>query len=102
MPPSKARPKCGILSRSGEELYRELISPYQRPGQPAPPMLATHFHDLARLRLELEAWEHIRDAQIEERWRQSAISAYGLYLDETSLPRSARVSRLAPGAGTGP
>jgi len=36
-------------------------------------MLAMHFQDLARLRLELEAWERIRDAQIEERWRQGQI-----------------------------
>lgn len=55
---------------TAEDLYRELISPYERSGHPAPPMLAMHFHDLARLRLELEAWEHIRDAQIDERWRQ--------------------------------
>ncbi len=58
---------------AAEELYRELVAPYERPGRPVPPMLAMHFHDLARLRLELEAWERIRDAQIEERWRQGQI-----------------------------
>jgi len=56
-----------------ESLYRELTRPYERPGEPVPPMLAMHFHDLARLRLELEAWERIRDSQLEERWRQGNI-----------------------------
>jgi hypothetical protein len=63
----------GQPAGAAEELYRELIRPYERAGEPAPPMLAMHFHDLARLRLELEAWERIRDAQIEERWRQGQI-----------------------------
>ncbi|HEY6292509.1 MAG TPA: hypothetical protein VI455_13255 [Terriglobia bacterium] len=52
---------------SAEVLYRELIAPYE----PAPPLLAMHFQDLARLRLELEAWERIRDAQLEDRWQQN-------------------------------
>lgn len=56
-----------------ERIYRELIAPYERPGRPAPAMLALHFHDLARLRLELEAWERIRDAELAERWRQGNI-----------------------------
>lgn len=54
---------------TAEDLYRELTRPYQ----PLPPMLAMHFHDLARLHLELEAWERIRDSQLEERWRQGDI-----------------------------
>ncbi|HEV2425404.1 MAG TPA: hypothetical protein VGZ29_11310, partial [Terriglobia bacterium] len=37
-------------------LYQELIAPYE----PAPALLAMHFRDLARLQLELEAWEGIR------------------------------------------
>lgn len=58
---------------AAEELYQELVAPYERSGEPVPAMLAMHFQDLARLRLELQAWERIRDAQIEERWRQSDI-----------------------------
>lgn len=54
---------------AAEKLYREITRVYE----PVPPLLAMHFHDLARLHLELEAWERIRDAQIEERWRQSDI-----------------------------
>ncbi|HEV2423379.1 MAG TPA: hypothetical protein VGZ29_00980 [Terriglobia bacterium] len=54
---------------AAEDLYRELTRPYE----PVPAMLAMHFHDLARLRLELEAWERIRDSQLEERWRQGGI-----------------------------
>ncbi|HEY6292319.1 MAG TPA: hypothetical protein VI455_12280 [Terriglobia bacterium] len=33
-------------------------------------MLALHFQDLARLCLELQAWERIRDARLEHRWQQ--------------------------------
>jgi hypothetical protein len=54
---------------SAEKLYRELIEPYE----PAPALLARHFQDLARLYLELEAWERVRDAQMEDRWQQSDI-----------------------------
>ena len=56
-----------------ERLYEELVRPYQRPDRPVPAMLALHLHDLARLRLELEAWERIRDAEMEEQWRQGKI-----------------------------
>jgi hypothetical protein len=54
---------------AAEKLYREIIRPYE----PVPPLLAMHFHDLARLHLELETWERIRDADLEERWRQNRI-----------------------------
>ena len=50
-------------------LYRRLIAPYE----PAPALLALHFQDLARLELELQAWERIRDAQIEHRAQQTAL-----------------------------
>jgi len=56
-----------------ERLYEQLVRPYQRPDRPVPAMLAMHFHDLARLRLELETWERIRDAEMEEQWRQGKI-----------------------------
>jgi len=52
---------------AAERLYRELIAPYE----PAPAVLRMHFQDLARERLELEAWERIRDAQFEDRWQQN-------------------------------
>jgi len=54
---------------AAERLYRELIAPYE----PAPPILAMHFQDMARQRLELEAWERIRDAWLEDRWQQNDI-----------------------------
>jgi len=80
----------GQAPGSAEELYRELIRPYERLGEPAPPMLAMHFHDLARLRLELETWERIRDAQIEERWRQSDIELRRrLHKLQHDLPKTA-------------
>ena len=50
-------------------LYNELIAPYE----PAPPLLAMHFRDLARLQLELQAWEGIRDAEMEYRAQQTAL-----------------------------
>jgi hypothetical protein len=62
-----------LESGGAERLYAELVRPYQRPDRPVPAMLAIHFHDLARLRLELEAWERIRDAEMEEQWRQGKI-----------------------------
>jgi len=65
--------RLGQEPGAAQKLYRELIAPYERPGEPAPPLLAMHFQDLARLWLELEAWERIRDARIEERWRQADI-----------------------------
>ena len=76
---------------AAEELYRELIRPYERPGEPVPPMLAIHFHDLARLHLEVEAWERIRDAQIEERWRQADIELRRrLHKLQQDLPKTAQ------------
>jgi len=56
-----------------ERIYQELVRPYERPDRPVPAMLAIHFHDLARLRLELESWERIRDAELAEGWRQNQI-----------------------------
>lgn len=32
-----------------------------------------HFQDLAPRHLELEAWERIRDAQLEHRWQQNDV-----------------------------
>ena len=65
---AEARTLNQDLNAAGD-LYRELIAPYE----PAPPLLARQFEDLARLYLELEAWERIRDAQLEDRWQQSDI-----------------------------
>ena len=48
-----------------EKLYRELIVPYE----PAAALLAAHIEDFARLRLELAAWERIRDARLEAQWQ---------------------------------
>ncbi|HXJ91833.1 MAG TPA: hypothetical protein VMT20_03020, partial [Terriglobia bacterium] len=62
---------------AAEALYRELIAPYQ----PAPALLALHFQDLARLELELQALERIRDAQLEDRAQQTAIKVRRLYRD---------------------
>ena len=51
-------------------LYKELIAPYE----PAPPaLLSMHFRDLARLQLELEAWEGIRDAEMEHCAQQTEL-----------------------------
>jgi hypothetical protein len=52
-------------------LYHELISPYAE----VPPLLAMHFRELARLELELQAWEGIRDAEMEHRTEQTALEA---------------------------
>jgi hypothetical protein len=60
---------------AAEMLYRKLIEPYE----PAPALLALHFQDLARLQLELQALERIRDAQIEHRAQQIAIKVRRLY-----------------------
>jgi len=57
------------------KLYRELIAPYQ----PAPALLARHFQDMARLYLELEACESIRDALLEHRAQQNSIEVRSLY-----------------------
>jgi hypothetical protein len=62
------------LNAAGQ-LYRQLIAPYE----PAPPLLARQFEDLARLYLELEAWERIRDAQLEDRWQQTDIECRRSY-----------------------
>lgn len=52
-------------------LYYDLISPYKK----VPPLLKMHFRDLARLELELQAWEGIRDAELEHRTEQTALEA---------------------------
>jgi molybdenum cofactor guanylyltransferase len=65
---AEARTLNQDLNAAGD-LYRQLIAPYE----PAPPLLARQFEDLARIYLELEAWERIRDAQLEDRWQQSDI-----------------------------
>jgi hypothetical protein len=71
---------------AAEKLYLELIEPFE----PAPALLASHFEDLARLRLELEAWERIRDAQLEARWQQSDIERRRAYYEmERDLPGKA-------------
>lgn len=48
---------------SAERLYEELMAAYR----PVTPMLALHFQDFARLHMELETSERIRDARIEHR-----------------------------------
>ena len=55
---------------AAEELYQELIKPFE----PVPALVARHFQDLARLYLELEAWERIRDAQLEDRWQHGLLA----------------------------
>ncbi|HXJ93804.1 MAG TPA: hypothetical protein VMT20_13210, partial [Terriglobia bacterium] len=62
---------------AAEQLYRKLIAPYE----PAPPLLALHFQDLARLELELQALERIREAQLEDRAQQTALEVRRLYRD---------------------
>ena len=58
-------------------IYRELITPYE----PVPPILALHFQDLARLYLELQAWERIRDARLEHRWQQVDLQRRRLFYE---------------------
>jgi hypothetical protein len=60
-------------------LYHELIAPYE----PAPALLAMHFRDLARLQLELQAWEGIRDAEMKNRAEQTMLEQHrrGLKMD---------------------
>jgi len=68
---------------AAERLYEELIAPYQ----PAPAILVMHFQDLARLHLELEAWERIRDAQLEHRWQQNDVERRKRYQEmQADLP----------------
>ena len=57
------------------KLYRELIAPYE----PAAALLARHFQDLARLYLELEACESIRDALLDHRAQQNTIEVRARY-----------------------
>ena len=72
---------------AAERLYEELIAPYQ----PAPAVLAMHFQDLARLHLELEAWERIRDAQLEHRWQQNDVERRKRYQEmQSDLPGTAQ------------
>ena len=73
---------------AAERLYRELTAPY---GPNLPPLLARNFQDLARLYLELEAWERIRDAQLEQRWMQNHLVRRRLFLEiERDLQATAR------------
>lgn len=60
---------------AAEELYRELIKPFE----PVPAIVARHFQDQARLYLELEAWERIRDAQLEDRWEHGLLERRRLF-----------------------
>ena len=62
---------------AAEELYRELIKPFE----PVPAIVARHFQDQARLYLELEAWERIRDAQLEDRWQHGLIERRRQFYD---------------------
>src|SRR5271169_3285753 len=55
---------------AAERLYRELTAPYPY----LPPLLARNLQDLARLYPELEAWERIRDAQLEQRWAENKLT----------------------------
>jgi hypothetical protein len=57
------------------KLYRKLIAPYE----PAPALLARHVEDLARLCLELEAMESIRDATLDHRAQQNTIEVRTSY-----------------------
>lgn len=57
------------------KLYRKLIAPYE----PAPALLARHVEDLARLCLELEAMESIRDATLDHRAQQNTIRVRASY-----------------------
>ena len=50
-------------------LYHELVAPYKK----VPPLLEMHFRDLARLQLELYAWEGIRDAELQYRAEQGEL-----------------------------
>jgi len=69
---------------AAEQLYRELTAPYA--GQ-LPPLVDRQFQDLARLYLELEAWERIRDASVEHRWQQADIEKRRNYHEmEADLP----------------
>ena len=72
---------------AAEQLYRDLIAPYN----PPPAILALHLQDLARLHLELQAWERIGDAQLEHRWQQNNIkrrrSIFELQRDLVGLPK---------------
>jgi hypothetical protein len=61
-------------------LYRELIAPYE----PASALLARHFQDLARLYLELEAVETIRDALLDHRAQQNTIQVRSSYREMDS------------------
>jgi hypothetical protein len=61
-------------------LYREMIAPYE----PAPALLARHFQDLARLCLELEALESIRDALLDHRAQQNTIEVRTSYREMDS------------------
>jgi len=76
-----------MIPGEAEKLYQQLMTPYE----PVPPMLALHFQDLARLHLELEAWERIRDAYLEHRGQQNELEmARRLQEIARDLPRISR------------
>jgi hypothetical protein len=84
-------PEATILGQevgAAVHLYYDLIAPYE----PAPPLLAMHFRDLARLQLELQAWERIRDAQMAYRAERTA-------LEMRRLRRDATLEVISPIAG---
>ena len=66
---------------AAEELYQELIKPFE----PVPALVARHFQDLARLYLELEAWERIRDAQLEDRWQHGLLARRRMFYAWTAI-----------------
>ena len=72
---------------AAEQLYRELIASFE----PASALVQRHFQDLARLYLELEAWERIRDAWVEHRWQQADLERRRLLHEmQAELPGTAQ------------
>lgn len=54
---------------TGVHIYKGLVAPYE----PAPPLLAMVFRDLARLQVEMQGLERIRDARLEYRDQQTQL-----------------------------
>ena len=79
-------------------LYHELIAPYE----PAPALLAMHFRDLARLQLELQAWEGIPDAGMNFRAEQTLLDSAASWKADSQAainPHRAENARLGPRSG---
>lgn len=73
-------------------LYHELIAPYQKvPHGKLPPLLDMHFRDLARLQLELQAWEAIRDAELQNRAEQAELAE-----EKNRYEQDRQVGAIAP------